>query len=215
MPAGFKIRTVFDTPIRDRKAERRAATRAEILDAAWEQVRANGLAALSLRDLARSVGLQAPSLYSYFESKNDIYDAMYAQGVQQFVDEQRAVMPMPDDPLDALKAAVHFFVGFCAADPARYQLLFQRTIPGFEPSPASFKISQDNLAEVGEMLARFGVTEPEMLDLFTALGTGLADQQVSNDPGGDRWIRLIDDAVEMFYEHVTKKAKARRKGRRA
>jgi hypothetical protein len=55
------------------------------------------------------------------------------------------------------------------------------------------------------------VREPEMRDLFTALGTGLADQQLSNDPGGDRWIRLIDDAVEMFYEHVTKKAK---KGRR-
>jgi AcrR family transcriptional regulator len=178
----------------------------EILDAAWEQVRANGLAALSLRDLARSVGMQPPSLYSYFDSKNAIYDAMYAQGAQQFVDEQRASMPTPDDPLEALKAVVHFFVEFCAADFARYQLLFQRTIPGFEPSTESFKISEDNLAELGELLARCGVSDPEMLDLFTALGTGLADQQLSNDPGGTRWIRLIDEAVEMFYEHITKKA---------
>jgi hypothetical protein len=58
---------------------------------------------------------------------------------------------------------VRFFVEFCAADFARYQPLFQRTIPGFEPSPASFKISEDNLAELGELLARCGVTEPEML----------------------------------------------------
>lgn len=200
--------------MRDRRAERHAATRAEILDAAWEQVRVSGLAALSLRDLARSVGMQPPSLYSYFGSKNAIYDAMYAQGAQQFVDEQKASMPLPDDPLEALKAVVHFFVEFCASDLARYQLLFQRTIPGFEPSPASFKISQDNLAEVGALLARYGVGDPAALDLFTALGTGLADQQLSNDPGGDRWIRLIDEAVEMFYEHITKQAKKPRKERR-
>jgi hypothetical protein len=96
---------------------------------------------------------------------------------------------------------------------ARYQLLFQRTIPGFEPSPESFRISQDNLAELGALLARCGVTDAGMLDLFTALGSGLADQQLSNDPGGDRWIRLIDEAIEMFYEHITKKAQPR-KGRR-
>jgi len=201
-------------PVRDRRAERHEATRIEILDAAWAQVRASGLAALSLRDLARSVGMQPPSLYSYFGSKNAIYDAMYAQGAQQFVDEQRASMPTPDDPLEALKALVHFFVEFCAADFARYQLLFQRTIPGFEPSPESFKISQDNLAEVGELLARCGVSDPEMLDLFTALGTGLADQQLSNDPGGDRWIRLIDETIEMFYEHITKTAKQSARERR-
>lgn len=158
--------------------------------------------------------MQPPSLYSYFDSKNAIYDAMYAQGAQQFVDEQEASLPMPDDPLEALTAAVHFFVEFCAADFARYQLLFQRTIPGFEPSPESFRISQDNLAELAALLARCGVTDPEMLDLFTALGTGLADQQLSNDPGGDRWIRLIDEAVEMFYAHITNRAKQPRKGRR-
>jgi len=205
---------VLVQPDRDRRAERHAATRAEILDAAWEQVRASGLAALSLRDLARSVGMQPPSLYSYFDSKNAIYDAMYAQGAQQFVDEQSESMPTPEDPLKALQAGVHFFVEFCAADLARYQLLFQRVIPGFEPTPESFKISADSLAELGGLLARCGVSDPKMLDLFTALGTGLADQQLSNDPGGDRWIRLIDDAVEMFYEHMTNKAKQPRKGRR-
>ncbi len=189
-------------PTRDRRAERRASTKAEILEVAWQQVRADGLAALSMRDLARAVGMQAPSLYGYFDSKFAIYDAMYAQGAHQFV----AAQPTIDagEPLAALKVMVHYFVEFCAADAARYQLLFQRTIPGFEPSPESFKISQDSLAELGGHLKSLGVRDPEMLDLFTALGTGLADQQISNDPGGDRWIRLIDRAVEMFFDHITK-----------
>jgi AcrR family transcriptional regulator len=201
-------------PSRDRRSERHEATKAEILDAAWEQVRTNGLAALSLRDLARTVGMQPPSLYSYFDSKNAIYNAMYAQGAQAFVDAQ-AGMPLADEPLAALQAVVHYFVEFCAADTARYQLLFQRTIPRFEPSPESFKISQDNLAALGAYLESLGLSDPEALDLFTALGTGLADQQISNDPGGDRWIRLIDDAVKMFYEHITTRANTPVAGRRA
>lgn len=205
---------MLDQPIRDRRTERHEATKAEILEAAWAQVRANGLAALSLRDVANAVGMRAPSLYSYFDSKNAIYDAMFAQGAQQFVDEQRAAMPRPDDPLEALQAVTRFFVEFCAADVARYQLLFQRTIPGFEPSAESFAISEANLAELGELLGRCGVSDPENLDLFTALITGLTDQQLSNDPGGDRWIRLIDDAVEMFYEHTTKQAARPTTGRR-
>ncbi|MDQ1423696.1 MAG: hypothetical protein QOD72_1194, partial [Acidimicrobiaceae bacterium] len=51
--------------------------------------------ALSLPDLARTVGMQPPSSYSYFASKNAIYNATYAQGAQQFVDEQRSSMPTP------------------------------------------------------------------------------------------------------------------------
>ena len=149
--------------------------------------------------------MQAPSLYSYFGSKHAIYDAMYAQGAREFAEAE----PAGDlvDPLDGLKEVIRFFVEFCAADAARYLLLFQRTIPGFEPSAESFAISQDSLQRLRRRIAACGITEPDAVDLFTAIGTGLADQQLSNDPGGDRWIRLIDDAVEMFYDHMTKKRK--------
>src|SRR5215472_3019213 len=82
--------------VRDRRAERREATRAEILAAAWELVRAEGLAALSLRDLARRVGMQAPSLYSYFDSKHAIYDAMFAQGAQDFLEREQALQTTGD-----------------------------------------------------------------------------------------------------------------------
>lgn len=201
--------------IRDRRTERHEATKAEILEAAWELARAEGLAAVSLRDIARRVGMQPPSLYSYFVSKNAIYDAMYAQGSQQFVHAEPWA-EMNGDPLHDLRRIVHYFVQFCATDVARYQLLFQRTIHGFEPSPESFAISQASLARLGQQLERCGITDERAIDLFSALGTGLADQQISNDPGGERWIRLIDDAVEMFFDFMTKttRSKATTKGRR-
>lgn len=201
---------------RDRRAEQRSRTRAEIIEAAWTLARTYGLASITLRDVGRLVGMRAPSLYSYFESKHAIYDAMFAQGAQAFAEIERD--HLPDDPVEALKAMVHLFVRFCTDDVARYQLLFQRTIPGFEPSATSFAISEQSLGRVAELLGHFGLTDPAAVDLYTALCTGLVDQQISNDPGGDRWIRLIDDAVEMFHAHISRKSKrrpaSRSKGRR-
>src|SRR6185503_18162606 len=97
------------TPKRDRRAERREATRAEILEAAWDLVRAEGLASLNLRDLAARVGMQAPSLYSYFDSKHAIYDAMFAQGAQELLDRELAVEET-DDILRDMQAGARMFV---------------------------------------------------------------------------------------------------------
>jgi AcrR family transcriptional regulator len=202
---------MLGSPSRDRRAERREATRAEIVEAAWDLVRAEGLAALSLRDLASRVGMQAPSLYSYFDSKHAIYDAMFAQGAQEFLERERAVHTT-GDALRDLQAGSRMFVDFCTEDPVRYQLLFQRTIPGFEPSPDSFAISVEALDLVRDRLAELGFSEQRDLDLLTAIGTGITDQQISNDPGGDRWSRLLNEALEMFFEHVSRRAK--RKGTR-
>mgnify|MGYP001816180770 FL=1 len=43
-----------------------------------------------------------------------------------------------------------------------------------------------------------GIEDEAPADLWTALTSGPANQQVANDPGGDRWLRLVEDAVDMF-----------------
>ncbi|MBK5330901.1 MAG: TetR/AcrR family transcriptional regulator [Ilumatobacteraceae bacterium] len=204
---------MLDLPKRDRRAERREATIAEILDAAWELVREEGLAGLSMRDLAGRVGMQAPSLYSYFESKHAIYDAMFAQGARAYL-EQEALVASTGDPLADLQAGCRFFVVFCTENPVRYQLMFQRTIPGFEPSSATFALSIEGLERLKARLAGVGITDQRSLDLLTALGTGITDQQISNDPGGDRWTSLVDEAIEMYFNHATTKTTHPRRTRK-
>ena len=204
---------VSGEPTRDRRAERRQATIDEILDTAWRLARAEGLAGLSLRELAGEVGMRPQSLYSYFDSKNAIYDAMYAQGGRQFVEGQ-AQWKLTGDARTDLTTIGTYFVQFCTEDPVRYQLLFQRTIPGFEPSAESFAISVDSLTEIQAHFASLGIDDPRDVDLWTAIGTGLTDQQISNDPGGDRWVRLIDDAVEMFLAHVTTRSRSEKPSRK-
>jgi AcrR family transcriptional regulator len=193
---------VLETPTRDRRAERRDAVIAEILAAAWEIARAEGLAGLSLRDLAAKIGMRPPSLYWYFDSKRAIYDAMFVQGNQQLLarlNEQE----WPDDPRAALRLGARFFVEFMLEDVQRYQLLFQRTIPNFEPSPEAYAVAMQVYEQMRERFAAAGFGGPTAFDIWTALVSGLSAQQIANDPTGDRWLRLIDEVVDMYVDHVT------------
>jgi AcrR family transcriptional regulator len=188
------------------RARRRRETTAEIVDAAWRLARRDGLTSISMRDLGREVGLRAQSLYAYFDSKAAVYDAMFRQGHEALA---ATMARWPAEPLGALDRPrahatrlVHDFVDFCVADPVRYQLLFQRVVPGWEPSPDSYALAVEHLDHLRANLASLGVDDPGSVDLFTALVTGLTDQQISNDPGGDRWVRLVDRAVDMFFDHL-------------
>jgi AcrR family transcriptional regulator len=194
--------------MRDRRAERHEATRAEILEAAQQLIREHGVAGLSLRDLGQQVGMRAQSLYSYFESKDAIYDALFQQSAADFLARTDAVEPA-DDPRATVRRIARMFFDFCVEDPARYQLLIQRTIPDFEPSPEAFAPSVESLQRLREALVAAGADDERDLDLLTGLVTGLVDQQISNDPGGDRWYRLLDEALDMYFAHID----ARQKGR--
>lgn len=199
----------------DRRAARREATKAEILDAAWEMVREQGLAALSLRDLAERVGMRAPSLYQYFDSKNAIYDAMFKQGAEAALATRAHLVPAPTETRELLKEIAHLFFDFATSDPARSQLLFQRTIPGFEPSPESYAPAVEFLQQLHAIFAEHGITDPDAGDAWTALLSGLINQQISNDPGGTRWARLIDRSVDMFIAEFvgTTQTTSRKKGK--
>jgi AcrR family transcriptional regulator len=187
-------------PRPDRRRARHAATKQEIVAAAWRLAREQGLGAWSLRDVASAVGMQAPSLYVYFPSKNAVFDAMFADGYAALLRRiEPAAAEVAGRPAEeVLRSAATLFFEFCAEDPARYQLLFLRTLPGFEPSETSYALAQEVLAGLGGVLAPVGLGSPEQVDLWTALTVGLVTQQLSNDPGGDRWRRLVPAAVAMF-----------------
>jgi AcrR family transcriptional regulator len=174
--------------------------------------RTNGLASLSIRDLAKRAGITTPTVYAYFESKHAIYDAMFGRAAAEFA-EWLTQPHETDEPRDVLVASAVRFVAFSTNDPARHQLLFQRAVPGFQPSPESFAPAVAALEASRSRLAAIGITEPRHLDLWTALTTGLVDQQLSNDPGGSRWSSLIEEAVDMYLAHCAPPTRSRRSQR--
>jgi AcrR family transcriptional regulator len=188
------------TQVRDRRAERNEQTRREILEAAWQLVREEGLGALAMRDLGARVGMRAQSLYSYFPSKHAIYDAMFADANRELLRRSDA-LERTDDAGEALRRDARLWVRFAVEDPVRYQLLYQRTIPGFEPSPESYRLAAEVLNRARSALAACGITDRRALDAWTAVTGGLAAQQTSNEPGGDRWLRLVDEITDMYLAH--------------
>ncbi|HEX6147710.1 MAG TPA: TetR/AcrR family transcriptional regulator [Acidimicrobiia bacterium] len=193
------------------RQQRQRDARDLILAAAWDVVREEGLGGLTMRDLAARVGMRAPSLYSYFASKNDIYDAMFRQGYEQMEASMRPFLDLDELDRETFRAASRVFFDFCTEDPDRYQLLFQRTLPGFEPSPESFSLAEALMAKLQAALTELGATEPSDVDMWTAISSGLTSQQIANDPGGDRWSRLLDEAIDMFFAHIDRRLERERK----
>jgi len=182
-----------------RQARRRSA-RDLIVAAAWALAWEEGLAGWSLRDLARRAGISTPTVYAYFAAKNAIYDAMFGEAAAEFEDQMAEPFDS-EEPRRVLATAARRYADFCLSDLVRYQLLFQRTLPGFEPSPESYAPAVRALAGLRRILALNGITGARHVDLWTALFSGLVSQQVSNDPGGERWTRLIEESTAMLLEH--------------
>lgn len=190
-------------PIRDRQAERREATRREIVEAAWELATLDGLAAVTLRAVASRVGMRSPSLYTHFESKNAIYDAMFGQAWSEYLTIcQDLEGSLPKSARKALLVMVQMFVDFALADPVRFQLMNQRMVLDFHPSQESYAPSQQVMALFRQRLAGIGVPADDDADLCVAIVGGLIDAQLANDPGGERWVRQLRRAVDMFADEV-------------
>jgi len=194
---------MLDVPNRDRAAERREATRREIVQAAWALAQEQGLAEFTLRDVAERVGMRAPSLYTHFESKHAIYDAMFGQAWSEY--EQvgpTALAEVPAAPRAAVRRAARVFFDFAVANPARHQLMNQRTIPGFEPSPESYAPAVRVLDRGRELFRDLGLSDGAEYDIWVAMIGGLINQQLANDPGGTRWSALLDRAIDIWADGV-------------
>lgn len=85
--------------------------------------------------------MRSPSLYSHFESKNAIYDAMFEQAWREWCTAFDAQAPRSKTARRALLAGAEAFFDFAVADLARYQLMNQRTIPDFRPSTEAYAVS--------------------------------------------------------------------------
>jgi AcrR family transcriptional regulator len=189
-------------PKRDRRAERREATRREILDAAWEIARHDGLSAVTLREVADRIGMRSPSLYSHFDSKNAIYDAMFTQAWNDLDEAYDCLGPRPAGNRKALLQEAEGFFDFATMDLARYQLMNQRTIPDFVPSETAYAASLAVYERMRHALRPRGVRSQADLDLWTALLGGFVDQQLANDPGGTRWRRQLPRLVDMYCDEL-------------
>jgi AcrR family transcriptional regulator len=193
-----------------RRERVRQDTIEEIMRIAREEMQRDGVAALSLGAIARALGMRTPSLYTYFDSKNAIYDELFRRGFAEFgqwVEER----PSRHGPLRAnLISAMNTYMRFAQTNPDLYQLMFQRPVPGFTPSAESMAVSLDKLEKMRmEMDAvlrsnqlETGLPVAEAGDLFLGMQHGLTELHLANNPelevGDGRFGKLVEQAVDLF-----------------
>lgn len=196
--------------------ERRQQNHAQMIDdillIAREMMQADGVAALSFNAIARRLGMKPPSLYTYFDSKHAIYDALFRMGFEKFGRKMEEETVRGEGVRRFLHSTITTYMTFALDNPDLFQLMFQRPVPGFVPSDESLELSFGNLQQgrdaVRDELRRHNIEMQtpinETVDLVISLMHGLTELQLANSPdspvGEGRFGSLIDQSVQLFLD---------------
>jgi AcrR family transcriptional regulator len=201
----------------DRRHRRRLETIEEVLDHAVRIMAEDGIAGLSLGELARRMGIRPPSLYVYFPSKNALYDALFARGWQLLLDRMRADEkehpPVGDDLAAIMLRLGNDFVRWSVENFAYAQLLFWRPVPGYQPSEAAYEpaveLYQEGYARLATLqqrgLLRADVDVEAAHRDWTVIVSGVISQQLANAPDepfeSGRFTTALPGLAAMFATH--------------
>lgn len=209
----------------DRRQRRRQETIEEVLDVAAELMREQGVAGLSIGEVARRMGIRPPSLYVYFDSKNALYDALFERGARLVADHVQAVSEQLDPSLgleESLLAWANTFVRWSVEHPEYTQLLFWRPVPGFAPSERAYapavrlvELSRERFTALQRRgLLRGDIALDDIQRDWTILMSGITSQQLSNAPDepfeSGTFTSAIPRVVAMFAHQYAPTQPARR-----
>lgn len=105
----------------------RAATVAEIKEHAWSQVAEGGGLAVSLRGIARTMGMTSSALYRYFESREQLVSELIADGYESLADALEAAeagVPEGTDPLEHFLCVARVYRAWALEHSTQYALIF-------------------------------------------------------------------------------------------
>src|SRR3954451_4867408 len=212
----------------DRRHRRRLETIEEVLEHAAEIMATDGVAGLSLGEIARRMGIRPPSLYVYFPSKHALYDALFARGWRELLATMRAQEAAAQsepvgttDLADVMLRYARVFVRWAVEHPSYAQLLFWRPVPGFRPSDEAYAPAVE-LYDAGlerltppqdSGLVRTDVDAAHVQRDWTVLIAGVVSQQLANAPeqafDDGRFTAALPGLVSMFVAHYENPPRAR------
>lgn len=129
--------------------------RAELLDTAIDQLREHGAEDLSLRALARAIGVSQTAPYRHFADKGELLAAMATRGYKDLHTALRAAGDSAGDcPADQLKAFAHAYVDYAANNPQLFKLMFGPAVQPSAKYPELRDASRETFQLVQEILLR-------------------------------------------------------------
>lgn len=200
----------------ERRTRRRLATIDEALDHAVDVMTEFGVGALSVSEVARRLGMRAPSLYKYFPAGlHELYDTLFARAVLAAVTAASEAAGTLPPGIARLRVFGRGYVRWAVENPALAQLQHWRVVPGFVPSAHVMALSQRSMqTAVAELQAavdagelRPEATSEDALATWTVLLSGLMTQQMANEPDVDfadgRFTRLTDPVFDLWFDRYS------------
>jgi AcrR family transcriptional regulator len=149
------LRTVFSLRQHERvpltaRERVRAELTAEIADAARRQLASVGAAALSLRAVARELGMASSALYRYFPSRDDLLTRLIIDAYDDLGAAGEAADAPSKPPEERWLAVCRAVRAWARAHPHEYALLYGSPVPGYEAPPDTVPAA----SRVGVVLGR-------------------------------------------------------------
>ncbi|MEV4939657.1 TetR/AcrR family transcriptional regulator [Streptomyces zaomyceticus] len=121
------------TTVRGARARARIEITAAIKDEARTQLAAEGAAKLSLRAVARELGMVSSALYRYFPSRDDLLTALIVDAYDAVgaTAEQAAAETAGQRPLDRWTAVCRAVRAWAVDHPHEYALIYGSPVPGY------------------------------------------------------------------------------------
>jgi AcrR family transcriptional regulator len=145
-PSGTPSKTDLESaaPTTPSRRDRvRNATLAEIKQLAWSQIASEGAASLSLRAIARDMGMTSSALYRYFSSRDELLVALSMEGFTSLADHlEAAETRVVDAGLSTGERFLEIMASYrrwAVEHPTEYALTFGTPVPGFDPHPLELK----------------------------------------------------------------------------
>ncbi|WP_399880982.1 TetR/AcrR family transcriptional regulator [Streptomyces sp. BBFR51] len=170
------------------RERRRAAAAQEIVDAAEEHISLHGPAALSLRAVARSLGMTVQALYHYFPNRDALVTALITKAYGDLSDVLRAAAGtvVEDSSTPRLVVVAEAYRGWGIAHPERFQLLYGTPLR-YYAAPAEGPTTQA-VRRMGAIFQR------ELFDGFTPAQLAAADVPAPSPPFRDHLRELPPNA---------------------
>ncbi|OKI05394.1 TetR family transcriptional regulator [Streptomyces sp. CB02923] len=158
------------TAVPSLRERRRAVAVREIVTAAEEHIDGHGPAALSLRAVARSLGMTVQALYHYFPSRDSLVTALITKAYDDLADAVGAAVDAAPDTtaLPRLVAAAEGYRAWAISRPERFQLLYGAPLRHYEApvdGPTTQAVQRMSAIFRRELFA--GFTAPQLAAIDT------------------------------------------------
>ena len=100
------------------------AFRARAVAAATKLFAERGYAGVTLRSLAKALGVSPMTPYRYFANKEELFAMVRTEALRRFADVQRDAVSGIEDPEEALQTLGRVYVRFALDEPDAYHTIF-------------------------------------------------------------------------------------------